>query len=659
MRKSLRVIVMILLIMFFSGLSVWAAAVDEGESEAAGAVAAGKYSEAPMLARLVAQGKLPPVEERLPEVPLVAGPGVWNAREYLDWTPGKYSDGRPLRTVATRVKIGIMHISTNNFLWAPDQSSEDLVPVLVEEFSFSDDYTVFDFTIRKGLKWSNGDLVTTEDVRFTFDDLYEYPEAEIAYPSRMHSQGNVLYPPAKLTIEDEYSFTLTFDRPYGYFLAELRSWISDSTIILQPSEYLKDYHPRYTDIDKLNAMAKQAGLIGWTQLLQVKAGNHWRRAEDPNRLGQPHFQAWSMVDEITEDFTAVERNPYYPWVDTEGQQLPYIDRIEGHSIPDPDAFLVKIVSGEIDYIVDGSIRLPFMPVYLEGAEQANYRVQLTGGFNSPPLLFINQDFDYENPDSQWQKLVQDPQKRFGKAVALSIDKNDVNESIFFGKYGMDDLVTTADYDPAQANHLLDQLGMTTRDSKGFRTYPDGSTLEITIMTAVDSPEQASVAQLCAQHLQAVGLNARAKTVAWRILHQKGRNNENMMTVSWNDGPGWISGISQDYLPCCGKGDWAPASGQYIGSVGKEGRQPPAYIQEFFDIHTARKAVPPQSPEGANRLAKLHQWFADNYVMIWPVGSVVQPNILSKDLRNIPGGDVYYDPPMFGLSEAAPQWYFDD
>ena len=152
MRKSLRVIVMILLIMFFSGLSVWAAAVDEGESEAAGAVAAGKYSEAPMLARLVAQGKLPPVEERLPEVPLVAGPGVWNAREYLDWTPGKYSDGRPLRTVATRVKIGIMHISTNNFLWAPDQSSEDLVPVLVEEFSFSDDYTVFDFTIRKGLK---------------------------------------------------------------------------------------------------------------------------------------------------------------------------------------------------------------------------------------------------------------------------------------------------------------------------------------------------------------------------------------------------------------------------------------------------------------------------------------------------------------------------
>ena len=33
-----------------------------------------KYNEAPMLAKLVKQGKLPPVEERLPENPLVLNP---------------------------------------------------------------------------------------------------------------------------------------------------------------------------------------------------------------------------------------------------------------------------------------------------------------------------------------------------------------------------------------------------------------------------------------------------------------------------------------------------------------------------------------------------------------------------------------------------------
>ena len=654
MRKSVRTIIMILLIMFLSGLGVWATGTDEEVIDAEGAaVAGGKYSEAPMLARLVAQGKLPPVEERLPDVPVVAGPGVLHGEEYLDWTPGNYSDGRTLETTAMFLDFTVMAIATNNILWAPDHSTKDMIPVLVEEFNASDDYTVFDFTIRKGLKWSNGDPATTEDVRFNFEDLFEYPEAEIAYPSNLHSQGNMRYPLVDLEIKDEYSFTLTFDRPYGYFLADLRSWIADSTMILRPSKFLKDYHPKYTDVAKLNDLAKEVGLVDWKQHLQSKAANHWGRRRDFNTVGVPHFQAW-FTTEISETDVHVERNPYYCWVDTLGQQLPYIDRMHAYNINELEAQLLKILSGEIDVNQSDWMRLPTMPVLLEGAERGGYQVQLSGGFNSPPLLFVNQDFDYETPDSQWQKLVQDPQKRFGKAVALAIDKHDINDSLYFGKYRMDDLVTTPDYDPDQANGLLDELGMTTRDGKGFRTYPDGSTLAIQIMTHGASPDQIDVALLISQYLQAIGINATAKQVAPQIFHEKGRNNEYMMTVMWNDQPGHASGISQDYWPR-GKGDWAPASGEYINTAGKQGRKPPAYLQEFFDIHVERKAVPTMSPDGERLWAKLQQWFADNYVMIWPVGSITQPNIVGHDLKNLPG-DGY--PILFGLTESAPQWYFE-
>ena len=654
MRESVRMITVILLIVFLPGLVVWAtgATEEQPEAEATGA-AGGKYSEAPMLARLVAQGKLPPVEERLPEVPVVAGPGVLHGEEYLDWTPGKYSDGRTLESTAMFLDFTVMAIATNNILWAPDHSTKDMIPVLVEEFNASDDYTVFDFTIRKGLKWSNGDPATTEDVRFNFEDLFEYPDAEIAYPSNLHSQGNMRYPIVELDIKDEYSFTLTFDRPYGFFLADLRSWIADSTMILRPSKFLKDYHPMYTDVDKLNGQAKEVGLVDWKQLLQSKAANHWGRRRDVNTIGVPHFQAW-FTTEISETDVSVERNPYYCWVDTLGQQLPYIDRMHAYNINELEAQLLKHLSGEIDVNQSDWMRLPTMPVLLEGAERGGYRVQLSGGFNSPPLLFINQDFDYESPASQWQKLVQDPQKRFGKAVALAIDKNDINDSLYFGKYRMDDLVTPPDYDPDQANSLLDELGMTTRDGKGFRTYPDGSGLEIQIMTHGASPDQIDVALLISQYLQAIGINATAKQVAPQIFHEKGRNNEYMMTVMWNDQPGHASGISEDYWPR-GKGDWAPASGEYINTAGKQGREPPAYLQEFFDIHIERKSVPTMSPEGERLWAKLQQWFADNYVMIWPVGSITQPNIVGNDLKNIPG-DGY--PILFGLTESAPQWYFE-
>ncbi len=152
-----------------------------------------------------------------------------------------------------------------------------------------------------------------------------------------------------------------------------------------------------------------------------------------------------------------------------------------------------------------------------------------------PLLYINHDYDYENSDSQWQVLVQDSERRFGRAVALAIDKHDINESLYFGRYHMDDLVTPIDYDPELANQLLDP-----------------------------------------------------------------------------------SGISQDYWPRS-KGAWAPASALYAETAGESGRQPPAYLQEFFDIHTARKAVPPESPEGAELWQQLLDYFARNYVMIWPVG----------------------------------------
>ncbi|HRU33097.1 MAG TPA: ABC transporter substrate-binding protein, partial [bacterium] len=60
----------------------------------------GKYSEAPMLADLVKQGKLPPVEQRIPKNPLVVTPveevgqygGTWR-RAWLglsdQWGPNK------------------------------------------------------------------------------------------------------------------------------------------------------------------------------------------------------------------------------------------------------------------------------------------------------------------------------------------------------------------------------------------------------------------------------------------------------------------------------------------------------------------------------------------------------------------------------------------
>ena len=613
------------------------------------------YKEAPMLERLVASGDLPPVEQRVSDNPFVVGPGVLNGTQFLDWTVGNYSDGRVMSAFEDSYHTKIVGIIPN-ILWSPDQSTKDPVGTIVEDFGWNDDYTVFNFTIRKGLKWSNGDEVTTEDVRFTFEDLYQYPDAGISYTSQLHALGNVKFPAAELEVKDRHSFSLTFDRPYGFFVTELISWISTAGEgIFKPSQFLKQYHPKYTDVAKLNDMAKAAGLEKWDQHLQAKTGNHWQiLLGSVHMIGVPSILPY-ILTEADGTTIRLERNPYFYQVDTEGQQLPYIDAIETTMVEDEGARMLKILAGEADWVVSDWAKMPLMPSFVSGAEKGNYSVQLADGFVGPPTLFINHDYDYKNPNSQWQVLMQDPEGRFGRAVSLAVDNQDINNTVFFGQYKMDGIITGSDFDLAEASQLLDELGLDNKGADGFRTYPDGSPLEITISAITADPANVDVGQLIAQNLKQIGLNVIAEGVDGGIFNQKVANNEYQMTMFWNDVPAWPSGISVDFWPSF-KGGWAPDSAKYIDTNGETGRKPPAYLQEFFDIINDRKAVAPGSPEGAVQYARLTDWFADNNVMIWPTGNIVQPIIASNDLGNVVN-DGYGV--LFGWIHAVQQWYFKE
>ena len=69
-----------------------------------------------------------------------------------------------------------------------------------------------------------------------------------------------------------------------------------------------------------------------------------------------------------------------------------------------------------------------------------------------PILFLNHDFDYETDGSVWQSLVSDP--RFGSALASAIDKEDVNQNLYFGLYTLDGFTKeNFDADASNANSL--------------------------------------------------------------------------------------------------------------------------------------------------------------------------------------------------------------
>ena len=632
-RRSLTLLSFCLVVLLFAAACGGAAAPAEApateapaeEAAAEPAAAPGAYNEVPFFADAVAAGDLPPIEERLPNEPFVVGPGVLNSEEWLDWEPGNY--GGTIRVPSLNgTSHEILLALGMTILRAPDQSTKDPLPAIVSSYEINDDYSEYTLTIREGLKWSDGTPVTTEDVRMTWE-LYSDDRFYSSPPVKIRTQGRGDGTPGELTIIDDYSFTITFDAPYGQFLAELASWIPDYTLLFRPAHFIKQFHADYTDTAEIEPILAELEVDTWENLVILKDMPHWELHRE-HGIGVPSLAPW-IAEEVTTAKTTLVRNPYYWKVDVAGNQLPYVDMVVAEVSNELQAIILKATAGEYD-VMTSYAQLKEMPLYRENAESSNIRTVLHGSINNPPILFLNHDFDYETEGSVWQSLVSDP--RFGSALASAVDKEDVNRNLYFDLYTLDGF-TTENFDADASNVLFDELGMGERDGDGFRTDPNGDEFELVITTAEISPDFLGLGELLKVYFENVGIRTRLDIVASSDYGQQMRANEFMATIHWSDEPIWAPGISEDYCPNC-KGNWAPMSQLYFVTNGAEGREPPAYLQEYFDLHTARKVVPPQSPEGEALYADLVSWFSEHYATIWPVGRMTVPTVYNADLGNV-------------------------
>ncbi len=273
MRKKL---VLALVLMLVTSLILGSVSVSfsQGAYEAPKYPVPKKFNEAPMLAELVKQGKLPPVEQRLTEEPFVVGPGVLVHKDDLpNWEVGKY--GGVLRSVCLNPNLdwNLRDACMENWLCTPAHYTKPLMGNVAAEFRVSPDNKIFTLRLRRGLKWSDGTPVTTEDVRFAYEDVLLNKEITPIFPADYRSAGAPGGTPMKLKIIDKYTFRIEFDKPYGRFLRVigLGSLWGGYHMLLKPSHYLKQFHIKYTSIDKIRPHLKEYGYSDaeWWRLFQV------------------------------------------------------------------------------------------------------------------------------------------------------------------------------------------------------------------------------------------------------------------------------------------------------------------------------------------------------------------------------------------------------
>jgi peptide/nickel transport system substrate-binding protein len=195
------------------------------------------------------------------------------------------------------------------------------------------------------------------------------------------------------------------------------------------------------------------------------------------------------------------------------------------------------------------------------------------------------------------------------------------------------------YDPKKANELLDKIGLTKKDSEGYRLRTDnGQRLRIELMTqgGVFFP-LTKVAEMVREHWKAIGLQADVKELERSLAEKLIQANEHQIAIRAADG---IEDIyAQDpgnAFPSSGTSYGGPLFGTWFASNGSQGKEPPQRMVEMMDLY--RKAMGQPDEERIQTTKQVWKILAEE---LWTIGTVgLSPattgvRIVKNTMGNIP------------------------
>jgi peptide/nickel transport system substrate-binding protein len=345
----------------------------------------------------------------------------------------------------------------------PFPAEGPIKPNLAESWEWNDDGTKLTINLRKGIKWSDGQPFTTDDVIFFMEDIVN--DEKVAYiwfyeSNFYDAEGNF---PKITKIDDN---TIEFKYSATAFLFEKKY----ANVVWQalPKHHFKTWHPKYNKTSNYEILNEKLKILGVD-----------------SEGGRVTLNAWVVDEYVPDGKLHMTRNPYYWKVDSKGNQLPYFDEFEIIIAGDRPAVGLGNMTGEFDHdhMWTG---FPHYSMWLE--EQGKPKRDYSIGFSNAPGMKINFNFDSENDAARKINRSID----FRKAISLAIDRQAISRSLAF------DLMTPigaawapdspyfdeesgylySEYDPEKAKQILDDANIIDRDNDGIRELPSGEKLEL-------------------------------------------------------------------------------------------------------------------------------------------------------------------------------------
>ncbi len=334
---------------------------------------------------------------------------------------------------------------------------------LCESYTVSPDNLKITFKLRKGVKFHDGQELTADDVKFTYDSILNPDNAS----PRRGDLKDVFDKPDSIKVIDPYTIE------FNYTKVKADTLVSDMGYQILPKHVFGTATGKaFTDNDF--------------------------NTKKPIYTGPFMFKEWVSGDHIT-----VVANPNY------FKGKPHLDSYILKIIPDSSAAFAQLKTGEIDY---GT---------LDPAQAADAKKQT----NITVYTFDTFTFDFIafNLDPAKTTFFQD--KTVRQALLLAIDRQAIVDSQYFGYAVLangpvppiswafnKDNKPTYGFDPAKAKQMLDDAGWKVGPD-GIRVK-DGKRFSITLWTNAGNKIREAIIVAVQQFWKDVGVEVKTQTEEW-------------------------------------------------------------------------------------------------------------------------------------------------
>ena len=619
--------------------------------------------QSPILAELVEEGALPPVAERVGPEPIVYEPveGI-----------GNYG-GTWVRLIPSvdKLRFYMRYELGCGTLLRFSPHIYPAVPHLVRDYEISDDNRVFTFYLRK-IRWSDGHPFTADDIMFWWDAWATWQDPETGdrlgwVPEIVKVRGVE----GRIEKVDDHTVRYVFPEPNGIFL-EFMTGGRGSAFQPMPAHYLRQFHPGFGDQEKIREMQEAYQLPSAVQVFK-----HMRELNNNPVL--PTLSPWIMRTYRAGGPYTLVRNPYYYAVDTEGNQLPYLDRIL-FRVKSPKMVDISVVNGE------SSIQEAKFTDYTDLMTQRGRNgYEVYHWYPASRSLFaiacnLNKRVEPDRPETRLKhELLND--KRFRHALSLAIDRPAVIDAEQNG-FGVPSQIAPGeasvyhheglskayiDFDQAGANAFLDEIGLTQRDDEGFRTFADGSRMVFYLNVNQEQGWMGGV-QMVVEYWADIGVRVLPREKSSQLY-----STENFALVpdmsTTADGSSYNAVGGGNFMPQNAWSPWGSGWGRWYwndGLVGSPKADTPGSIappegHPILDVmRLYDKASMVVSPEERQRIYEPALDIAAD--QLWTISIATPPPalmVVKKGLRNVPRSVVWGFIDGQNLNAAYPdQWYWE-